>query len=484
MDDEMETSGKAGLALGGVLALGAVAYVFVRVCDGRRKPVDYSPEPDEEHGHGVEGDKVASSTKSDNECGDDSVAATVPPRAPSEKKHFLDEAETWKRARHVFPRLLNPKSTYTNQKVESVVFEYLSHELTELRKDEENFQRLLKLENAVDFCLALGLNETVVRKRYEAIGNLQRELNIVSKTPTLVSIRHLVYRLDIDNPYGEVADINGSIRESYRGKDWLSYLGVNVEKSDPKAALLSVKNELERSNYTGCYVHGTTATSLVKIVKAEGKVVRSKIDENENGARHDFGEGVYCFEGKFKSALSFAVDRCWPLYSDDTGSFVTQHNPAVILFQKPRQFSRQQKLKWIYHVGDKPPFPEKYLKEDVLGKEEFLKYDQARKAWKKGNSKNSKNHQYWKEFVKLARFYCHVPDGKRVVYGWLHDCESTGATDRDLSTEPKIDEEKWVQHCFRNPMDLGKDRLFIELNVNWEDWTEKKELVKALEKER
>jgi hypothetical protein len=480
MDDEMETSGKAGLALGGVLALGAVAYVFVRVCDGRRKPVDYSPEPDEEHGHGVEGDKVVSSTKSDNECGDDSVAATVPPRAPSEKKHFLDEAETWKRARHVFPRLLNPKSPYTNQKIESVVFELLSHELTELRKDEKNFEQLLKLENAVDFCIALGLNETVVRKRYEAIGNLQRELNIVSKTPTLVSIRHLVYRLEVDNPFGEDDDINGFIRESYKGKEWLSYLGVNVKKSEPETALLSVKNALVRSNYTGCYVHGTTTTSLVKIVKAEGTIVKSKEDENENGARHDFGEGVYCFKGEFQSALSFAVDRCWPLYSDDTGSFVTQHNPAVILFQKPHHFNRMQKLQRIYHVGDKPPFPDKFLKERVLGEKEFRKYDKVRKAWKKDKYKN----QNWKEFVKLARFYCRVPTGKEVVYGWLHDCESTGDTDLDPSKEPKIDKDKWVQHCLRNPLDLGEDRLFIELNVNWGDWTEKEELVEALDVER
>jgi hypothetical protein len=101
-----------------------------------------------------------------------------------------------------------------------------------LREDEEQFAEWMKRENAVGFCIALGLNETVVHKRYEAIGNLQREFNIRSKTPTLVSIRHLVYRLGVDNPFGEQIDIDGSIRESYKDKEWLSYLGVNTSKRE------------------------------------------------------------------------------------------------------------------------------------------------------------------------------------------------------------------------------------------------------------
>jgi hypothetical protein len=143
-------------------------------------------------------------------------------------------------------------------------------------------------------------------------------------------------------------------------------------------------------------VHGTTATSLVRIVKAEGNILPSKHSAKENGARHDFGEGVYCFKGEFQSALSFAVDRCWPLYSCDATESFTQHNPAVILFQKPRDFNRRQKLQWIYHVGDKQPFKDdKYLKERVVGEEDFQKYDEVRKTWKKDKYKD------WKEFVKL-----------------------------------------------------------------------------------
>jgi hypothetical protein len=207
--DEIKPSEKAGVFLAFFLAFGVFVYGFVRIYSP-------APEPDEEHGHGVKGDKVASSKKSDDECDDDPIAATVPPRAPSEKKHFLDEVETWKRARYIFPGLLNPKSTYTypNQNIESVVLDLLSQKLTELREDEKYFERLIKLENAVEFCIALGLNETIVRKRYEAIGNLQRELNIRSKTPTLVSIRHLVYRLKVDNPYGDENDIKGCIIKS------------------------------------------------------------------------------------------------------------------------------------------------------------------------------------------------------------------------------------------------------------------------------
>jgi hypothetical protein len=49
-----------------------------------------------------------------------------------------------------------------------------------------------------------------------------------------------------------------------------------------------------------------------------------------------------------------------------------------------------------------------------------------------------------------------------------------------LLKEPEIDKDEWVQYCIRSPFNLGKDRLFIELNVDWTEWTEKDELVKAL----
>jgi hypothetical protein len=182
------------------------------------------------------------------------------------------------------------------------------------------------------------LNETVVRKRYEAIGNLQ---------PTLVSIRHLVYRLGVNNSFGSQEDIDGNIMANYRDKKWLSYLGVTVDRNKPKEALQSVEDTLDQFKYTGCYVHGTTGTALVGIAKSEGRIARSNVDLKINGARHDFAAGVYCFKGEFQRALSFAIDRCWPIFGEETQSFTAMQNPAVALFHKPRQFNRQQKNELI-----------------------------------------------------------------------------------------------------------------------------------------
>jgi hypothetical protein len=95
------------------------------------------------------------------------------------------------------------------------------------------------------------------------------------------------------------------------------------------------------------------------------------------------------------------------------------------------------------HVGEKQPFQDKYLKERVLGETRFQQYADIRKTWKNKGKKEGN----WKEFVKLARFYDVVPEGKKVVHGWLHDCESTDQTDR--CREPKMDEDRWEQYCFK-----------------------------------
>ena len=65
----------------------------------------------------------------------------------------------------------------------------------------------------------------------------------------------------------------------------------------------------------------------------------------------------------------------------------------------------------------------------------------------------------WKEFLKLARSFDKVPDGIRLFSGWLHDCEAAALT--DSCSQPIIDEDRWMQHYFTNPDDLGDARLFI-----------------------
>lgn len=134
---------------------------------------------------------------------------------------------------------------------------------------------------------------------------------------------------------------------SYTGLESTILSVVKKILNKPKEALQSVEDTLDQFKYTGCYVHGTTGTALVGIAKSEGRIARSNVDLKINGARHDFAAGVYCFKGEFQRALSFAIDRCWPIFGEETQSFTAMQNPAVALFHKPRQFNRQQKNELI-----------------------------------------------------------------------------------------------------------------------------------------
>jgi hypothetical protein len=49
------------------------------------------------------------------------------------------------------------------------------------------------------------------------------------------------------------------------------------------------------------------------------------------------------------------------------------------------------------------------------------------------NKSDSNKARHWKEFLKLARTFGEVPDGRRVFIGWLHDCDTTALTDRQTA---------------------------------------------------
>jgi hypothetical protein len=432
----------------------------------------------EEHQHDIEANLENKSTKSDDEeehvdpriitSGEVVVSPPSPsprPQPPCQKKVFLDRDETWSRAEYLFPGLAEQmhRGSDPRQSVESHVWDLVSTRLYELRQDEENFARLMEPGNEIELCNSLGMNETVAKKRYEVVRNLQAEFGFERKTSMLTSILHLLHRIDVNNPYGEKQDIGGAINARYRDKDWLSYLGISVRKANLGADLLCLDELLEAEKYTNCYVHGTTATALEKITEDDGFVNESVYDYSSGkGAKHDFGGGVYCFKGDFRKALSFAIDRCWPIFDQETGRFRNLHNPAVILFPKPLLERTSSHRKAIYHVGTKKPFSDRHLKRE-LNESHYKNFIDKRKTW-------GVNDIHWKEFVKLARYHGRVPERKRVFYGLLHACDRTENTDR--CEEPKVDRDRWEQHCIRNPRDLGLDRLFIEFDVDWNEWIE------------
>jgi hypothetical protein len=480
---EITPLGTTGITMG--VALGGTFFYLATWFFGcKDKPGDddaYLPAA-QQNPNACDEENVAEA-EADAEYGDDGdvdlVSAADPPpptTTTDEKKHFLDEDEKLVRARYLFPGLSIPDrgppryhlryGQDMRPTIENVVGDLLSEKIHNLQQeDEARFSELMKRENAVDLCIALGVNETVVRKRYEVIGNLAREFNFTSKTPTLLSIRHLVYRIGVNNPYGHTDDMDGNIRDGYRNKPWLSYLGVAIKKGDVDNSLKTVNKELKRQKYDDCYVHGTTATALVSIdEESDGEVEASLNSVKRGSSRHDFGSGVYCFKGKFQWALSFGIDRCWPIFDTENQVF-PKHNPAIILFPKALHFNASNKDERIYEVGKKKPFKEEQLERNLRYK--YQEFNDSRKNWKEPNNDT---HKHWREFVKLARCYNKVPSkGKvKIYHGLLHDCESVHLTDQ--CNKPQPDKQNWKQHCFADPEYLGEDRLFIEFDVDWNEW--------------
>ena len=365
----------------------------------------------------------------------------------------LSDDEIRERVRWLFPgRAVEMLRYYRGQRYrgQQQLEDAMNHIIKELSilVGLEQWFKLTKPENAVELCVALGLNERVVRGRYNAVGNLQRELGLPDKTPSLVSIRHLVRRVPLNNPYGseEDGDFDGTIRDKFRGNSWLSYLGVKVNKNNVANVVKNLEGILKERNWHTCLMHGTAATNIVGIAELCGKMIPS-------GGRHDFGFGVYCFKGDIRKPLSFAISRTWPLLTED-GRF-SKNNPCVVVFTKPVQFNRREKKNQIHNVNETRPFNDSMLQ----GK--FKEFNEKKKSWKKADTN-------WKEFVKVARCFLEVPAGKRIFKGYLHDSDSVEETNN--CREPRIDRDGWIQHCYRDHQDLGDERLFIELDVDWNEW--------------
>merc|ERR1719410_1308529 len=87
-------------------------------------------------------------------------------------------------------------------------------------------------------------------------------------------------------------------------------------------------------------------------------------------------------------------------------------------------------------------------------------------------SKSAKKDQNWKKFVKQAMYFYKraVLHDKQGFRGYLHDCESTTETMFNLLAIPKIDKDRWIQYCITNFGNIGNERIFVEFDVDWNEW--------------
>mmetsp|Transcript_48399 Transcript_48399/g.117174 ORF Transcript_48399/g.117174 Transcript_48399/m.117174 type:complete len:282 (-) Transcript_48399:156-1001(-) len=229
-------------------------------------------------------------------------------------------------------------------------------------------------------------------------------------------------------------------------------------------------NTLDRNNWTGSFVHGTNGKALQGINSEEydGKLITSDPDYGKSGTRHDFGRGVYTMKGDFVQALAWGIDSISPIFNVETWSFdspepwfVSAHNPALVVF--PMELQPEE----IYKVDQRPPFTEEELKAKFRKRRKYDEYDSfvlKQREYKEDCS--------WKTFVKLARYYGIIPtlNHRQSAYaGRFHDVSTVNATDK--CEMPKMDPDKnYIQYCFPDQEELCSERIFIEFDIDWNEW--------------
>jgi len=418
--------------------------------------------------------KTTARTTSSN---DTNLAETT---STDHETRILTPAETCRKANFFFPGFVewckkyeSPRYSQTHEGIRLALHHKLSNSLHKLcsktdknEKELAQAEELMKVENAEELCIALGMDEDLVRLRFRVVHNLGKALDIpTGKTHILHSIQHLVDTIHVNNPFGGESDMTANIIDNYKGKKWLSYLGVNWKKDQLVATVERVEHVIKRSDIKeGYYVHGTVGSDMVRIFNEEGYIQPS---HSTKGLPHDFGDGVYCFKDEIRWALSFAVGRCWPVdFVEGQGARIRSCNPAIVLFPKPmHSFIKNHR----FEVGPKQnEMSDDMLRELLPDDEQYDEFTNAREQWKNKN----KELRYWKDFVKLSLCYQELPSQINstiaVVYGLMHDCREGMKPTGNKAPVP--DRDGWIQHCFRKSVVLGKSRLFIEFNMDWNEW--------------
>ncbi|CAB9531168.1 expressed unknown protein [Seminavis robusta] len=321
----------------------------------------------------IDGETIASEANTDDMEDDGGIETGVhhgtlepqsspPPRASTQQDDaFFNLQETWTLAKFYFPGIVRGDSSEgfkSTRLIKRFLRDEVEWKLFQLRqKDRDTFLELMKPENAATLCGKIGMNETVVQRRFKVVRSIQKELGFQSKLSIQDSLDHLISTLDAKNAFGAVSkeeggvlhisNFNGTLYDKgiVKEHEWLSYVGVTMQQNQVESALEKVTKSLEKGGFEqfpNHFMHGTTGNKLQQICELEGIMNPSKSDE-----AHDFGSGLYCFKGSLAKALSFGANRAWPRPDGAGGS-----NPAIVIFPKPDEFDEET----IYHVDSNLPF--------------------------------------------------------------------------------------------------------------------------------
>ena len=345
---------------------------------------------------------------------------------------LLDDA--FDRALHWFPGLLNGwgrADFRTLQRLKKNLREALGDIL---RKDSSLCNRI----NGPSLFLKLGMDKEVVEKRFSALIGIEEELQIVGKSSFVDTIDLMIDYIEVKNPVGQVND---------KIQDMGSYarICVRMEKGKLLQAIELVESQLKGKGWHNLFEHGTKASVAMETFS------NRKSFEMSNG-KHDFGPGLYCFRNDLLASLSFAADR----------SFPSKENPCIFAFPEPRD-----------DIDDKTvdingtAIEQALLQKLLVDEDQYNELEEAQRTW----NSEEKN---WNTALALARWYqkdltrFYGDNEIQVLKGWLHDVNKTDGTDQ--GEHPVLDSDKWIQYCVKDQAWLGKKIVFIEFDMQWEQW--------------
>jgi hypothetical protein len=375
-------------------------------------------------------------------------------------RRYSSTTEAWNRAKHFFPGLVSEDMVLGPRHRPEERLEQLFNDRIRSLKKEGRF----KPENEIEFRIAVGMDEKYVRKRHEAVSNLREAFGLKSKTPTIASILHLIRKIRFKNPFiddlqrieQEKGEEGVKIDYGMDGikidlpKEWLQYRGYKVERNDVNSLRQTVQHDFETDGDDQLFVHGTSGAKLIEIYQMKRQMLPSW---NSSQYNHDFGTGFYCFKDQWSHALSFAIDRCHPKFVDDR---FESSNPCLVLFPDCKL---EDDDFYNTHGNHDDNLFHLFFREEWNS---FLTHLQA--------NPTDEEKMNWMKFAKMAMYFGQVPDHGIGYRGYLHKCESTTKTIRNLYTIPKIDPEEWKQYCILLPRKLGIKRIFVEFDVDWNEW--------------
>lgn len=344
----------------------------------------------------------------------------------------------YEKSQRLFPDIMEGRSpedfTFSCRRLKNYLWDSVEIKLRQAGPE------LRKREKAAELSIFLGMPEDVISTKYKAMAHFEKTTKVYCPRDAVSSIKALIQSIDVPNPFGSAT--NGAIEQLSGVRHNASHLHEKLQANSITQDINAIRRVIADAGHNDLFMHGTRAADLRKIFDDEGVLFHSE-------GLHDFGPGAYCFRNNFLAALTLALDRSYP---DD--------NLGMVLYLGPHPDVHLKLVDVNTYVLNHAtlstaPTDPSYIR--FNGIVSGLPNDQY-KLWKT----NLLAIRYLREELSTQGV------AKPIFHGWLHECASTGDTNR--GAVPIVDPDGWIQHAFTFSKDLGRNVLYLEFNIDWNEW--------------